>query len=718
LAETIIRPTQSCRTDVLNPDTNRHDSSKLSVRSDASSAKSWIKFDLGDLDAADLQTATLTLALHEGKTGARQFDVSYVNDDCRDNIDWDERTLTWTNAPGNSATDFGGLDKAKTTLVSTVHFTDGVAGDAFTIDVLAALETDTDGIVQFVIHNSNGLLNLATHDHAQEGYRPFLDVTAGPVTQAKKPRPADGETDVVREAVLSWRPGRYAAAHDVYLGTVLEDVNTADRTDTKGVLASRGQTAAAFDPEGLLAFGQTCYWRVDEVNAPPTSTIYRGAVWSFETEPYAYAVQPIAATASSSHGAVNPADSMGPEKTIDGSGLDAEDGHSTAEAHMWLTSAADPGPAWIQYEFDGLVKLHEMWVWNSNQAIEALIGAGAREVVIETSTDGTSWTALGGVWEFAQATGEPGYAHNTTVALGGVVTRFVRLTIQRNWSTLGLTQCGLSEVRFFQIPMRARQPLPEPGAVAVALDATLTWRPGREAVRHEIWFGTDPNALVLAQTVTGPEVALASLGAGYGRTYYWRVDEVNEAASPTSWQGQVWSFSTPAYKAVDDFEGYTDASPNRIFQAWIDGMGFSADEFFPAGNSGNGTGALVGNPNPPYAERTIVHSGAQSMPLAYNGLSEATRTFAPAQDWTRAGLKTLSIAFRGAADNTGQLYVKVNNTRIDYTLDATHIATAEWQVWNIDLSAVQGNLQGVTTLTVGIAGGSGTIYVDDIGLYP
>lgn len=34
--------------------------------------------------------------------------------------------------------------------------------------------------------------------------------------------------------------------------------------------------------------------------------------------------------------------------------------------------------------------------------------------------------------------------------------------------------------------------------------------------------------------------------------------------------------------------------PDRVFQAWIDGLGFSEDEFFPSGNAGNGTGAIVG----------------------------------------------------------------------------------------------------------------------------
>ena len=45
-------------------------------------------------------------------------------------------------------------------------------------------------------------------------------------------------------------------------------------------------------------------------------TIYKGDVWSFTAEPYGYPITSVTATASSSQA------SMGPEKTIDGSGLD------------------------------------------------------------------------------------------------------------------------------------------------------------------------------------------------------------------------------------------------------------------------------------------------------------------------------------------------------------------------------------------------------------
>jgi len=142
---------------------------------------------------------------------------------------------------------------------------------------------------------------------------------------ALNPNPTDDNPDVCRDVVLSWTPGEYAATHDVYFSDNFDDVNDASRTnDPQGVLASQDQIDASYGPEGLLEFGQTYFWRIDEVNAAPDYTIYKGNIWSFTAELSLYPIENITATASSSQNA-----SMGPEKTIDGSGLNDSDQHST-----------------------------------------------------------------------------------------------------------------------------------------------------------------------------------------------------------------------------------------------------------------------------------------------------------------------------------------------------------------------------------------------------
>ena len=539
---------------------------------------------------------------------------------------------------------------------------------------------------------------------------------------AGAPVPKSGAVDVPRDVVLGWQAGQFAHTHDVYFGTSFDDVNTANRTVPLGVLASQGQDANTYDPPGLLAFGQTYYWRVDEANAPPTDWIlFRGRVCSFTAETYGYPIAtPIKATASSQSNA-----NMGPEKTIDGSGL-SDDRHSTTPQNMWFTKK-NVLPNWIKYELDRVYGLHQMWVWNSNQVVEPQTGYGAKDVTIEYSTDDVTWTTLAGVPQFGRATGDSSYVHNTTVDFGSVLARYVRLTVNSNWGAAS-KQTGLSEVRFFYVPVKAYGPTPASGATGVPVDGLLNWRPARRAAGHEVYLGTDPNAVlsgtVQARTVTEHRFGLGSAGVEYDRTYYWKVNEVNEAQTPRSWEGDVWSFSTPGYSVVDDFESYNDKC-NRVFFTWLDGSGHDgAAECGVAMWAGNGTGATVGYRTAPYAEQTIVRNGVQSLPLAYDNTagktcSEAERRFTVPRDWTQGGVRTLMLTFHGDLNNgAGQLYVKINDTKVDYDGSPNLLAMPIWTQWNIDLTSAGGDLQAVKILAIGVSGsGKGTLYIDDIRLY-
>jgi hypothetical protein len=533
-------------------------------------------------------------------------------------------------------------------------------------------------------------------------------------TQARKPNPANEATDVPRDSILSWTPGPYAAKHNVYFGKNLEDVANADIGSP--LLVGPGQVANTYDPE-RLEFGVTYYWRIDEVNAPPDMTVFKGKVWSFEAEPMAYAIAGgnIIATASSSTN-----ENTGPEKTIDGSGLNESDQHSTVFEDMWLSDFFGAQPTWIEYEFDRVYKLHEMWVWNQNQPIELSIGYGFKDVAIEYSLDGINYTPLGGSTEFTQGTGLAGYAHNTTVDFDGAAAKYVRLTANSNWNPGGwISQYGLSEVRFYYIPVVAREPSPDSGAADVDMHATLAWRAGREAATHNLYLSTDEQA-VIDGTVSAVALTDASHTSvlDLGSTYFWRIDEVNEAETPTTWQGDIWSFSTPEYLVVDDFEDYNDYPPDEIWSTWIDGYQTAAN------------GALVGYDDASvqaggaYVETATVRSGKQSMPLFYSNtggatFSEAERTFAASQDWARYGIRTLVLFFHGTAGNTGQLYARINGVKVNYDGNPAAMQLFRWQQWSIDLASVGVNPASITKLAVGVDGNAaaGTLYVDDIRLY-
>ncbi|MGE5294664.1 MAG: discoidin domain-containing protein, partial [Solirubrobacterales bacterium] len=525
-----------------------------------------------------------------------------------------------------------------------------------------------------------------------------------PGMKAYNASPIDKAADVVRDVVLSWTPYELAASHDVYFGTDATAVATASRAQPQGVALATAQDANSYDV-GTLAYGQTYYWRVDEVDA--AGALYPGDVWSFTVEPYSYPITNVTATASSSYNA-----NTGPEKTVDGSGLDADDLHSDDSKTMWLTQKNAAEPAWIQYEFDAVYKLDRVLVWNSNQAMEAILGVGVKDATVEVSTDGATWTTLTTV-ELTQGTGDLLPAQ--TFEVGGVMAKYVKLTIASNWGGL-LKQYGLSEVRFYSVPVTAREPNPADDKTAVNPDVTLSWRAGREAASHKVILSTDEQAVVggtaPAATVSEPQYE-ATLDLG--QSYFWKVVEVNDAAAPTSWEGDVWTFSTAEYLVVDDFESYTDDIDNHgtIYQTWIDGWDDAAN------------GSVVGYSEAPFAERTLVYDGSQSMPLAFGNTdgatySEATRTFESAQDWSQHGIKTLVVCFRGdAANAAAPVYVKINDTKVLYNGGANVTALPVWKQWNIDLAATGAKLASVKSLTIGVgnSGGTGTLYVDGIRLY-
>ena len=235
------------------------------------------------------------------------------------------------------------------------------------------------------------------------------------IDTASNPNPADGATDVVRDVVLSWTPGMYADKHDVYFGIVFDDVNDADRTNPLDVLVSRDREPNSYSHAELLQFGQTYYGRVDEINALSDNKIFKGNIWSFTAEPFAYPIVDVNATASSFN---SPGE--GPENTINGSGLHDNDLHSAQNTDMWLTNIAAGTPAWIQYEFDKAYKLHQMWVWNHNSLLESGIGFGVKDAIVEYSTDGADWTTLGTTHEFSRAPGAAGYACDTIIDFNGL----------------------------------------------------------------------------------------------------------------------------------------------------------------------------------------------------------------------------------------------------------------------------------------------------------
>ena len=108
-----------------------------------------------------------------------------------------------------------------------------------------------------------------------------LELTRGDPLLAWNPNPSNGAiVDVERaKQPLSWTPGDDAAQHDVYFGLDITAVENADSSDATGIYRGR-QAAASYTPGETLDWGTgPYYWRIDELNT--NGTLSTGGIWSF-----------------------------------------------------------------------------------------------------------------------------------------------------------------------------------------------------------------------------------------------------------------------------------------------------------------------------------------------------------------------------------------------------------------------------------------------------
>jgi hypothetical protein len=631
--------------------------------------------------------------------------------------------------PGERISHFGATllerDDRDTLPVVTATFTDGSTVTA-TADMVgdSASPSDKDTFFGFVAPAGEGIVsvNFVMNQYVTMDDIAFITSAFRPSPEkASAPVPTDGTIDTMRDGLtLHWTPGEAVTRHAVYLGTDFEDVNTAAPDSDLFV----GQQDANSLLLNRLTLGQTYFWRVDGVKG---NTVFQGDVWQFTVEPVSFVLSAssITVTASGSN-----SEAEGPENTINGSGLNPQDGHSNTLSDMWLSQTVQDDPAWIQYTFDKPYALHQLWIWNHNTSLEPSLGFGMKDVTIEYSPDNTTWIRVGDTHLLEQASGQPGYTANTIVDLTGVAAQAIRITAQSNWKGL-VPQFGLSEVRFMVLPIRARRPDPATGSAVSDPQLALAWRAGRQADQHRVYLGTDVNDLSLIQQVSDSHYDTTTLDLQLGETYTWRVDEVNDTETPSLWTGDLWTFSTPQALIIEDYESYGNTSPYRVFQTWIDGYGFSN----PApGNPGNGTGAALGHDiwsaasghfNGSIMESTLVHGGDQSAPLYYDNtdkpVSEIIRTFDPPQNWSRSGIQALTLYFNDRADTPGTMYVKVNGQQVKQETDSDLVTPLDWGLWKqmtVDLGSLNTTLEAVTSLAIGVegAGAFGVVYLDDIAL--
>ena len=110
-------------------------------------------------------------------------------------------------------------------------------------------------------------------------------------------------------------------------------------------------------------------------------------------------------------------------------------------------------------------------------------------------------------------------------------------------------QYGLSEVKFYYIPVWPTNPSPADNATGVSVvNPKLTWTAGEGAVEHKVYFGTNEMAVIdgTADSSVVVDTSFTPPPLTLGTMYYWRVAEVNNASVPSEWSGPTWSFTASA----------------------------------------------------------------------------------------------------------------------------------------------------------------------------
>jgi len=132
----------------------------------------------------------------------------------------------------------------------------------------------------------------------------------------------------------------------------------------------------------------------------------------------------------------------------------------------------------------------------------------------------------------------------------------------------------------------ASNPNPADGSLHADTWASMSWRAGDFAVSHDVYFGDNFDDV---NNGTG-DVFQGNQGSTYfvvgfpgfpfpdglvnGTTYYWRIDEVNDANAASPWKGPIWSFTIPPKTAYEPIPANgAEFVPLNTQLKWTPGFG-------------------------------------------------------------------------------------------------------------------------------------------------
>ena len=593
--------------------------------------------------------------------------------------------------------------------------------------------------------------------------------------------PPDGMRFVDADPTLRWSKGYEAKLHHLYLGNSAADVEAGGAT-YKGPV-----TETTFAP-GTLEFDKTYYWRIDEFDGLDTHrgdvwsfrtvpeivvhedpdlvawwkidegigkraldwsghgnhVIFFDPIW---TEPGRYG-----------NAAVNLNGRYGSIQNLRYAASDLTE----VSVCAWVRTTSGSDQYIVSLDRDNYFRLeiNGSGAGAGQVGWDVMTSSGQVDYGSVTRVDDGKWHHVTGVFDnglltiFIDGVAEPSTTGGQTFGSGNTRYGFIGANseatsfdgsrggggpVTGEVDEIRIYQRALTQAEIFLVmrgdPRYAWAPSPANGSLTgINVASELNWSAGDGASEHDVYFGTDQAAVIDADTsdttglYKGRQSAAAYEPSGITENsgpYYWRIDEV--AGDGSIVRGSVWSFSVADYVLIEDFESYNDIEAgqegsNLIYMTWADGF----DN--PAAN-GSTIGYTV--PFAPTMESSTVFDGGQSVPLFYDNTvasySEVTANVAnlqAGQDWSKYGIKGLTLRFYGDPNNSvnDQMYVKVNGSKVTYDSDVENFKQPGWQMWYIDLASLGVNLTNVTELSVGFErigafGGQGVVLLDGIRLY-
>jgi len=399
--------------------------------------------------------------------------------------------------------------------------------------------------------------------------------------KATEPSPTDGAKGLAVKPTLTWKAGQNVPTHDLYLGADKAAVTAGDASTFKGNLVD-----ASFEVTEALAFDTTYYWRVDEIDAAGTKTV--GDVWSFKTtlESLGKITRQIwenigggTAVTDLTNNANFP---LKPTRTdivtsfrSPDLGISNYGGRMSAWLHVpadgdytfWIASD-DASQLWLGTTPGTAVQIASVAGWAGDMAWDS---NASQKSAVQALKAGVYF--IDALWK------EGGGGDHCSVAWQGP-------DIPREVIPGGFCEAFTG--------YWSQSPKPANGATSVTQSPTLSWAPGVKAAKHNVYFG-DTLGGVRDATPTSSQLK-GSLDAGvltfnpgaltWNKTYYWRVDEVNDAAAGSPWKGAVWSLRVADYLFINNDQ--RTLSYNNADSPFFSELAYTT----PANWAANGTEAL------------------------------------------------------------------------------------------------------------------------------